>query len=310
MRLTVAICTWNRAHELDRALGSLAACDRPADFDLEVLVVNNRCTDHTDAVIERHTTHLPLRRLWQQLPGLSNARNAAIDAATGDYILWTDDDVLLDRGWLLGYARAVQTRPDAAFFGGPIEPVFDGGMPDWIRAGWTQVGCAYAERDLGPEPFQLRGANNLPFGANMALRAIEQRQWRYDPHMGRRPGAGLLGGDEIEIFRSMLDSGAEGWWVPDARVQHCIGPDRQTLNYLQRYFEGDGMLAAIMRPPAVGRRIFGRPPWLWRSALWAALRYRVLKAFRGPEHWLPALVKAAKARGRLLRTMSPDFAAH
>ena len=42
MRLTVAICTWNRARELDRALASLAACERPPHDELEVLVVNNR----------------------------------------------------------------------------------------------------------------------------------------------------------------------------------------------------------------------------------------------------------------------------
>ena len=68
----------------------------PDGVDWELLVVNNNCTDKTDEVIARHSEVLPLRRLLELKPGLSNARNCAVEAAQGQLLIWTDDDVLVD----------------------------------------------------------------------------------------------------------------------------------------------------------------------------------------------------------------------
>ena len=100
MLITVGICTFNRAESLRRTLNSLAAMEVPADFAWELVVVNNNSTDHTDAMINEDHGRLPIRREFEKRPGHSNARNRAIDAARGDYIVWTDDDVVVDPGWL------------------------------------------------------------------------------------------------------------------------------------------------------------------------------------------------------------------
>jgi glycosyltransferase involved in cell wall biosynthesis len=301
MRITVAICTWNRAWSFERTLASLAAARRPGAADLEIIVVNNRCSDETDAVIGRFMPLLPLRRVWQPVPGLSNARNAAIAAATGEYVVWTDDDVVVDPGWLVAYEDAFNTHPEAAFFGGAIEPVFEGGTPEWIRAEWRHLACAFAERELGSEPFEF-DAERLPFGANMAVRTTEQRAHLFDPRLGRQPGHGLVGGDEIAIFRAMLARGASGRWLPTCRVRHCIPPERQTLRYVRDYFVGQGRTKALTRPPAVGCRVLGRPAWLWRRAVSLELRFRLLRGFGDREQWLPAMIKAATASGVLEAT--------
>src|ERR1700687_4230171 len=83
MLITVAICTLDRAESLRRTLDSLAAMGVPKDLDWEVVVVNNNCADHTDAVIEAFTDRLPLRREFEAQRGLSRARNHAVEAAGG-----------------------------------------------------------------------------------------------------------------------------------------------------------------------------------------------------------------------------------
>src|SRR5437899_2703201 len=103
MRVTVVICTWNRARLLDRTLTAMRRLRIPEATQWELLVVNNNCTDDTDEVIEKHLTHLPIRRLVEPEQGHSNARNRALTVATGDLILWTDDDVEVDPEWLLAY---------------------------------------------------------------------------------------------------------------------------------------------------------------------------------------------------------------
>ena len=129
MLVTVAICTLNRAESLRRTLDSLVAMHLLTGFSWEVLVVNNNCTDHTDDVIKDFTDRLPVRRLFEPQQGQSRARNCAIDAAKGDYIVWTDDDVVVDPGWLIAYVDAFRRWPNAAVFGGrslePLQPRVD-----------------------------------------------------------------------------------------------------------------------------------------------------------------------------------------
>ena len=125
MLVTVAICTLNRAESLRRTLDTLAAMQVPSDLGWEVVVVNNDCTDHTDEIIASFVGRLPIRRELEPQRGLSRARNRAIDAANGQYIVWTDDDVIVDPGWLNAYVEAFRRWPEAVVFGGAIIPRYD-----------------------------------------------------------------------------------------------------------------------------------------------------------------------------------------
>src|SRR5690349_14907686 len=98
MLITVAICTFNRAESLRLTLDSLLRMQVPADLTLEIVVVNNNSTDHTDDVIGEYVGRLPVRRELEPRAGKSNALNRAMDVAQGDYIVWLDDDVLADAG--------------------------------------------------------------------------------------------------------------------------------------------------------------------------------------------------------------------
>lgn len=100
MLTTAAICTWNRAPLLDRALTEMTRLSIPAGIEWELVIVDNNCSDETPEVIARHAEQLPLERLSEPVQGLSHARNRAIRAARGDIVLWTDDDALVDLGWL------------------------------------------------------------------------------------------------------------------------------------------------------------------------------------------------------------------
>ena len=51
LRVTAAICTWNRCQSLQQTLDGFTRLNVPDDMDWELLVVNNNCTDGTDDVI-------------------------------------------------------------------------------------------------------------------------------------------------------------------------------------------------------------------------------------------------------------------
>lgn len=93
---SVAICTWNRAALLRQTLENMTKLLIPPGVEWELLVVNNNCSDATDEVIDSFSARLPIRRVFEAKPGLSNARNAAVRQARGEYVLWTDDDICVE----------------------------------------------------------------------------------------------------------------------------------------------------------------------------------------------------------------------
>ncbi len=297
MRITVAICTWNRFELLKRALVRMSGLSIPRGVEWELLVVNNNCTDATDDVIASFNRRLPLRRLFEPQQGLSHARNLAVREAEGDYILWTDDDVLVDKEWIAQYVKAFRDWPEAAIFGGPIEPYFAGAPPQWLQRTLAQISSAYAIRDLGKVPVPL-SRDRVPTGANYAVRSKTQVSFPYDPSLGRCAKS-LLSGEEMAVLEAMFDAGERGWWVPGASVRHYITQERQTTRYLRGYFSGIGEYYGRQMSPNGERLLFGRPRWLWRQAVRAELKYRLSRALRQPEVWIEDLVAASAFWGRL-----------
>lgn len=299
MYVSICVSTWNRDALLDQTLTRMRKLKVPPDVDWELIVVNNNCTDDTDQIIASHAAYLPLRRLFEAQPGLSNARNCAIDAARGDFILWTDDDVLADSDWLTGYCRAVAQWPSTSFFGGPILPWFEAAPPKWLNEVWNVVSNAYATRDFGSESIEL-SQFLVPFGANFGIRTEVQRRYRYDPRLGRRRG-NVMGGEETTVIRAMLADGLKGRWVPDARVHHFIPRVRQTTAYLRRFSFAQGVYTArmVMDRPSVPM-LFGKPRWLWRLAVEDEIRYRFRRILCSPPTWIQDLIRSSEHWGQLL----------
>jgi glycosyltransferase involved in cell wall biosynthesis len=217
-----------------------------SDLAWEMVIVNNNSTDHTDDVISEYIGRLPVRREFEPRAGKSNALNRAIDVAKGDYIVWIDDDVLVDAGLVTAYAEAFRRWPEAVVFGGRIKPRYEAPVEKWVFESEAVLGGPYAIRDFGEHalPLSADDEDHFPYGANWAVRAIEQRAFRYDPELGPVPNR-IRNQEETELIRRLLGSGVTGYWIPEAMVEHCIGRDRQTVHYIAAYYESWGETLAF-----------------------------------------------------------------
>jgi glycosyltransferase involved in cell wall biosynthesis len=297
MRLTVAVCTWNRSALLEQTLASLSRVSVPSDVSWECLVVANQCTDETTSVVAAAGERLPIQLVHEPRLGLSYARNTAVGTATGDYIIWIDDDVLVDPEWLTEYAAAMRAHPELAFFGGPIRPWFPTPPPPWLAAALPSVGNALSLLDYGSEPLALEG-DRLPFGANFAIRTDFQRRHPYNPLLGRR-GTMLRSGEETAVLARVLAEGGRGLWVPRAALRHFVSEERQTRRYLRRYYFHNGAGHSLQGYRGAERRFLGRPLWLWREAIVNELDYQLRRPFTSPAVWGSHLRRATTAWGQL-----------
>jgi glycosyltransferase involved in cell wall biosynthesis len=277
VHVTVAICTWNRASLLNRTLESFRQLDIPQHIRWEVIVVDNRCTDSTPDVIQGHADHLPIRRVYEQQQGHSASRNAAVRAARGELLLWTDDDVQVEPQWVRAYWDASLQRSDVAFWGGVIQPDFEVPCPAWVAENWTICSKIFAIRDVSAMR-EAMSPTHLPFGANFAIRTKVQQEFPFNVEFGRQ-AASMRGFDEIDVLRRILESGYQGQWCEEAQLSHWIPKDRISLDYVRRYFQGQGETLAFRGEGIQDldtlkvqirrkRNRFYRHRWLSSSSVW------------------------------------------
>ena len=296
MDVTISICTRNRAASLRRTLNSLANMEIVGGTEWEIVVVDNGSSDDTASVIKSFAGTLPVRYAFEGIPGLSQARNRAVEVATGKYMIWTDDDVVVDRQWLSAYMSAFARWPEAELFGGKILPVFEGPIPVWLKGSLPVVGSAFAMRDFGDRELEMHERDGLPYGANYALCASAQSAVRYRLDLGA--GTDLYG-EETEVMRSMLAEGKTWHWVPEAKVQHCIPPERMTLAYIDHFFSRYGRSLAHREVKRNGPQLLGAPRWLWRRLCLHAVHYAMRRLTSGPEGWMEARVWYDITRGKI-----------
>ena len=238
---TVLICTFNRAGYLDRTLASLARTSAPG-LGWDVIVVDNNSSDDTRAVVQNWIPRFPvaLRYLFEPRQGKSNALNSGMREARAAVIAFTDDDVLVEPGWLESAVRPLLDRADIDYTGGPVRPIWSAPRPQWLDIKGN-LGGVIAVKDHGPEPFIFETAQKTPLGVNMAVRrTLVERVGGFRPDLGRN-GRSLLGQEQAEFFYRTRQAGARGLYVPEMVLDHVVADARLTRKYFRRWWYWKGV---------------------------------------------------------------------
>jgi glycosyltransferase involved in cell wall biosynthesis len=299
--LTVLVCTHNNARLLDGALESLARQDLPPTVGWEVLVVDNRCTDHTRAVVGRWAAdgRIPrLRCVREPRLGISHARRRGLRESHGRLIGFVDDDCLLSPDWAAQTLRFAEGHPPAGAFGGRNELL-------WV-APPTRLAELYGEslarQDLGSRPLQMPVSGwRMPVGAGLVVRreAIISSGWVDRGVLRARHPRRLGAGEDAEISLRIRDAGWQVWYSPGPHLRHVIPPDRMTLTYLRRLHRGFGRADVFLRALATGPRPHPRLEGVaWSVRVLVQVLQRFREGYLCYENERPTwLIRLSYARG-------------
>jgi glucosyl-dolichyl phosphate glucuronosyltransferase len=255
MKVTVGICTYNRAPWLRQALAGMVQQDFPAN-EFEILVVDNNSRDDTQAVVASFANcRVTPRSVVESRQGANFARNRALAEARGEIIVYADDDILVGPNWLK-LLVAPFFDPSHSRIGavaGEVLPVFPDGCPDWV-AGFH--GPQALRSDVGPIP-----PARVPMSANLAFRRSVLRELGgFDTSVTREGGA-LFSADENVIMRKLHGASYEAWFVPEASVQHQMPANRTTFRYVAKHAFGSGRSRVVDRATQPGARAYLLARW-------------------------------------------------
>jgi glycosyltransferase involved in cell wall biosynthesis len=132
---SVVVPTYNRLERLRRVITALEQQAYPSDA-YEVIVISDGSTDGTDAYLEAFRSTMRLRWFPQPNRGPAAARNAGIQQADGEFIVFIDDDLVPEPQLLGEHARSHHEAARDVVVLGPLLTPEGFEMAPWVR--WEQ----------------------------------------------------------------------------------------------------------------------------------------------------------------------------
>ena len=264
--VVVAICTYNRAASLPALVHALRAQHAPQPFD--IFFVNNNSSDDTLSVLAKLADEpgASLRYVTETTQGIVPARNRVLSECVRlyEYILVMDDDEIPRPGWVVASLDAL-INEDAECVGGAVEVAFrEASRPSWL--GDELLGFL-AQVDYGKEPFWVRDDSTPIWTANVGYRAQLFREGLCFDRRYNREGNAVGGGEDLELFRALVATGARVRYRPDMVVEHHVEAWRLTRRYFLRLHYASGRKAGLYETRAFGKTIFGIPRFMLAQLL-------------------------------------------
>ncbi|WP_043675193.1 glycosyltransferase family 2 protein [Clavibacter michiganensis] len=228
--LVVAILTYRRPDDIRAVLPLVAAqaaelreaaeADPTLPRSVRIVVVDNDPAGGAGAIVEDAAADsaAPIAYVHEPTPGISAARNRALDeAGHDDLLVFLDDDERPDPGWLAALVRARHATGSAGV-AGPVRSEHEVEPDAWVRAG----GFFVRRRPATGTRLEVAATNNLL----LDLRAVRAAGLRFDVDLGTQ------GGEDTLFTRQLVASGGLLTWCAEAGVVDVVPRERTTRRWV------------------------------------------------------------------------------
>jgi hypothetical protein len=256
-RVSIIIVSWNALPLLRQCLPSVVATDYP---DVEVILADNASTDGSAAWVREHYPAVSVVRHpenWLFCKG----NNEAVPHATGDYILFLNNDVEVPRGWLHPLVEAMEQNEQV----GAVQPKLlqydDRGQFEYAGAAGgylDRLGYPFARGRIffntEPDEGQYDAPRTIFWatGAAIMLRRSALNEVglfdeRFEMHM-----------EEIDLCWRLQRHGYRVCSIPASTAYHIGGGSLPQGNVRKVYYNFRNSLLMLYKnlPPSAWRRVF------------------------------------------------------
>lgn len=276
IRASAVVCVYTdkRLSQIRAALESIADQTMPP---WQVIVV----ADHNPALCDRLAVEYPNHEVIPNKfeRGLSGARNTGIEHATGDIVVFLDDDARAQPRWLDTLLAPYDEESVLGVGGVVLADWAAPGRPAWLPEEFLWVvGCSYRGQ---PE---VKAEVRNPIGANMSFRrSAFDRAGLFDSSVGRTSiSSRPLGCEETEfsIRLHRLSPGARIIYEPRAVVYHHVDQSRATWRYFLGRCHAEGCSKArVSRLSGASAALSSERSYVTHTIM-LALRRELLGVFR------------------------------
>jgi GT2 family glycosyltransferase len=212
--ISIVVLNYNGRHHLEACLSSLTKLDYPADR-FEVLLVDNLSSDGSVAYVAKAFPHVRIVETGANL-GFSGGNNSGAAAASGDYVVFLNNDTRADPGFLRGLVDAIGGRADVVCASAKIVN-WDGTAFDFAGSAAHFAGFGYqVGYDQPVVPDNFSSTRPILFacgGAMMIDRRIFLKVGGFDSDY-------FMCYEDVDLGWRLWILGYQVVFAPDARVYH------------------------------------------------------------------------------------------
>lgn len=115
IKISVVIITYNKVNYLKAVLRNLE--NQTNTSNIEYIVINDGSNDNTREFLENYNGRLDIQFRTIENSGSAVARNTGIRMSMGEYILFLDDDIILENNYIDKMAHSIELYPNKVHSG-------------------------------------------------------------------------------------------------------------------------------------------------------------------------------------------------
>jgi glycosyltransferase involved in cell wall biosynthesis len=258
--LSVIICCYNSENRIGKVLDHLKEQKKVENISWEVIVVDNASRDNTAEVARNSWKNedVKFEVVYEEKPGLSNARIRGINASSYPYIVFVDDDNWVSEEYISKAYQIMEEHPDVGLAGGLGIPVSDTELPEWF----SNYQDAYAVGPQHDNEGYLPDSRSYIHGAGMIMRKdvwflLQDQGFRFV--LSGRKGKSMSSGEDSEISSAFRLAGYRLWYDPTLVFRHILPSQRLRWNYLVKLAREFGKSYVILS--VYSNEIWDRKGW-------------------------------------------------
>jgi len=129
-KVTIGICARNAEKTIKKTVDSLLQQDYPHGL-MELIFVDDGSEDQTLSILEGYDFRefgVDARIFRERWKGLGKSRNIVVADARGDYIVWVDDDIVLERAFVRKQVEFMEKHSRVGLAGGRFGTLSEGNL--------------------------------------------------------------------------------------------------------------------------------------------------------------------------------------
>ena len=228
LKLTAVICTYNRYDLIDACVSSLMQQKKVSANNFNILIVDNTPSGKRQVIAENEFDNkFSVEVIVSEPPGLSQARNTALDYVNDGIVAFIDDDALASELWAFSLLNTFRSDSNIACVGGKVIPKWpqELSQPAWMPDEFLWFLSMISWEGSTSRPLK---SNEWLVGANIAFIPSRMKQaTRFDTNLGRNgTNQGLLSNEENLFVSELKSQGLGIFYDPNAFVEHIIPVER------------------------------------------------------------------------------------
>lgn len=248
--ISIAICTYKRAHLKNTLLSVFNSTN--VDIPIDIIIIDNDAEQSGQVIVEEIDIPINFTLSYYSEPqkGVVYARNKALIEATTPWLMFIDDDELVESNWLSEYINLINDKSiqfDACI--GPVITTYDESVDRII------VESTILDRKRFPHRGSIvHGATgnclfNLPF--------IKEHKISFDIIFN------TSGGEDSDFFEKIANKG-NVIWNDLSVVYEALTPERASKEWILKRFSNNGFYYGQRKIMRIGYRYI---PYLFCSSV-------------------------------------------